>query len=56
MLCTELVLLKAGRVVATGPTAEVLTAANIRQLYGIDADVAFHPRAGHLTVVPLARS
>jgi iron complex transport system ATP-binding protein len=55
MLCTGLVLMKAGRVIATGPTAEVLTAANIRQLYGIDADVTFHQRAGHLTVVPLAR-
>jgi iron complex transport system ATP-binding protein len=55
MLCTELVLLKAGRVIATGPTKDVLTAANIRALYGIDAEVAFHPRAGHLTVVPLAR-
>jgi len=55
MLCTELVLMKAGRVLATGPTRDVLTAPNIRELYGIDAEVAFHPRAGHLTVVPLAR-
>jgi iron complex transport system ATP-binding protein len=55
MLCTELVLMKGGRVLATGATAGVLNAANIRQLYGIDADVTFHPRAGHLTVVPLAR-
>ena len=55
MLCTELVLMKAGRVLATGPTKDVLTAENIRALYGIDAEVAFHPRAGHLTVVPLAR-
>lgn len=55
-LCTELVLLKTGRVLARGPTADVLTAQNIRTLYGIDADVARHPRAGHLTVVPLARA
>ena len=55
-LCTELVLLKAGRVLAQGPTADVLTAANVRRLYGVDADVVFHPRAGHLTVVPLARA
>ena len=52
----ELVLMKSGRVVAQGPTRDVLTAANIRQLYGVDADVTFHPRAGHLTVVPLART
>ena len=55
-LCTELVLLKEGRVLARGTTDEVLTASTVRTLYGVDADVAFHPRAGHLTVVPLARA
>jgi len=56
MLCSELVLMKAGRVVAHGQTRSVLTSENIRRLYGVDADVTFHPRAGHLTVVPLART
>jgi len=56
MLCSELVLMKSGRVLATGPTRDVLTTSNIRQLYGVEADVSFHPRAGHLTVVPLART
>jgi ABC-type cobalamin/Fe3+-siderophores transport system ATPase subunit len=56
MLCTELVLMKAGRVVARGATRSVLTSENVRQLYGVEADVTFHPRAGHLTVVPLART
>ena len=56
MLCTELVLMKSGRVLATGPTKDVLTTSNIRELYGVDADVSFHPRAGHLTVVPLAKA
>jgi iron complex transport system ATP-binding protein len=55
-LCTELILLQGGRVLAQGRTVDVLTAANIRQLYNVDADVTFHPRAGHLTVVPLART
>jgi iron complex transport system ATP-binding protein len=55
-ICTELVLLKSGRVLAQGPTKSVLTAENVRTLYGVEADVAFHPRAGHLTVVPLARA
>jgi len=55
-LCTELILLRSGRVLAQGKTSEVLTAANIRQLYNVEADVTFHPRAGHLTVVPLART
>ena len=31
-----------GRVLARGATEEVLTAANIRALYGVDADVQFH--------------
>jgi len=56
VLCTELVLLKAGRVLATGATRGVLTTANVRALYGVDAEIVDHPRAGHLTVVPLARA
>ncbi len=55
-LCERLVLLKQGQVVAAGDTRAVLTAANIRAVYGMDADVHFHERAGHLTVVPIARS
>ena len=54
-LCERVVLLKQGRVIAHGTTDETLTAANIRLLYGVDADVQYHPRAGHLTVVPIAR-
>jgi len=44
-----------GSVLAQGPTADTLNADNIRALYDVDADVRFHERAGHLTVVPLAR-
>jgi iron complex transport system ATP-binding protein len=55
-LCTELALLKSGRVIADGPTRGVLTKENVRALYGVDADVVDHERAGHLTVVPLARA
>ena len=55
-LCERIVLLKQGRVLAQGPTRETLTAENIRLLYDVDADVQFHPRAGHLTVVPIART
>ena len=55
-LCEQIVLLKAGRVLARGATKETLTAENIRQLYDIEADVQFHARAGHITVVPIARA
>jgi iron complex transport system ATP-binding protein len=55
-LCERVVLLKSGSVIAQGTTAETLTAENIRLLYNVEADVQFHVRAGHLTVVPLGRS
>jgi len=55
-LCTDLVLLKSGRVIGAGATRDVLTRANVRALYGVDADVIDHLSAGHLTVVPLARA
>ena len=55
-LCTELVLLARGRVLTQGAVESVLTSANIRMLYGVDADVAMNPRAGHVTVVPIGRA
>ena len=55
-LCDRLVLLRDGRVLAEGPTGDVLTGAMVRQLYDVDADVQFHQRAGHLTVVPVSRT
>ena len=54
-LCDRIVLLKDGRVFTDGTTDETLTADTIRDVYGVQADVQFHHRAGHLTVVPLAR-
>ena len=54
-LCDTLVLMRDGRVLAQGATRDVLTGAAVRQLYDVDADVEFHQRAGHLTVVPVGR-
>ena len=54
-LCDYLVVMRAGRVLAQGATADVLTSAMVRRLYDVDADVQFHHRAGHLTVVPVGR-
>lgn len=54
-VCETLVLLNRGSVVAAGPTADVLTPERIASLYGIDADVTLHQRAGHLVVVPVRR-
>ncbi len=49
--CDRLVLLCAGRVVAAGPPAEVLTAAKVREVYEIDADVTLRPD-GRPVVLP----
>ena len=54
-LCRRLVLLKDGRVLASGPTEEVLTPPAVQALYGVEADIARHPATGHLTVVPIRR-
>ena len=55
-LCDRLVVMRGGRVLAQGPTADVLTGSMVQQLYDVDADVQFHPRAGHLTVIPVSRT
>ena len=55
-VCTELVLIRRGRVLARGRTADVLTPANVRALYGVDAEIAFNPRAQHVTVIPVGRA
>ena len=54
-LCTDLILLRDGRVLAQGKTAAVLTPDAVRALYGVDADIQRHPGSGRLTVTPLAR-
>ena len=54
-LCRTLVLLKNGQVLAAGPTADVLTAAHIRDLYGVEAEVSRHAASGRLVVTPLRR-
>lgn len=54
-LCRTLVLMRNGRVVAAGPTDQVLTPANVRAIYDVDADVHVHESTGHVTVVPVRR-
>ena len=54
-VCDQLVLLRAGRVLAAGPTNQVLSAETVRALYDVEADVRSHHAAGHLTVVPISK-
>jgi iron complex transport system ATP-binding protein len=54
-LCESLILIRDGVVVANGPTDEVLTPANVREVYGVEAEV-IRSASGHRVVVPLRRT
>lgn len=54
-LCDRLMLIRDGVVVAQGPTDEILTPANVREVYGVDAEVITHP-SGYRMVVPMRRA
>jgi iron complex transport system ATP-binding protein len=54
-VCGRVVLIRDGRTLASGATADVLTPANIRRTFDVDAEVSHHDAAGHLVVVPLQR-
>ncbi len=49
--CDHLVVLRAGRVVTSGPPAQVLTAELVAEVYGVEASVGRHPATGRLHVV-----
>ncbi|MBQ0826024.1 ABC transporter ATP-binding protein [Streptomyces tagetis] len=50
-----LVLMRAGRVHATGAPLDVLTAENIGEVYDIRVDVGVDPRTGRLRIDPIGR-
>jgi len=54
-LCGSLVLLRGGRVLMAGSTADTLNAAAIRALYDVEASVWFDERAGRVAVVPIEK-
>lgn len=54
-VCRDLVLIRDGGVLASGPTQDVLTEDTVRSLYGVEAQVTHHKAAGHMLVVPLGR-
>lgn len=51
-ICHELVLLRAGRVIASGAVDDVLTAAAVRALYDVEADVQRDAASGRVMVIP----
>src|SRR3954469_6411888 len=54
-LCDTLVLLRDGRIVAHGATDDVLTPENLREVYGVEAEISRHP-SGQRVVVPIRRA
>ena len=52
-ICRDLVMLREGRVLATGPTQDVLTESMVKSLYGVDALVTRHPATDHVLVIPV---
>jgi iron complex transport system ATP-binding protein len=44
-----------GRIVATGPPAEVLTRELVADVFDLDAEIAADPQSGTPMVVPLRR-
>ena len=53
--CRELILMRDGKVLATGPTNEVLTPNTVQRLYDVEADMHINSQTGHLTIVPVRR-
>ncbi|MGW7055006.1 ABC transporter ATP-binding protein [Streptomyces sp. NPDC054887] len=51
--CDRIYVLDRGRVVASGPPKDVLTADLLRTVYGVSAEVSIHPTTGAPTVVYL---
>lgn len=52
--CRRLILIYQGRVIADGTPQEVLTEQNLREVYGIEAEVALHPTLHYPVVTPLS--
>ena len=54
-ICRELIMMRDGKVLAAGPTSDVLTPENVMRLYDVEADVQVNSETGHMTVVPVRR-
>jgi iron complex transport system ATP-binding protein len=55
--CDRLLLLKEGRVHSSGPSEQVLTPDNIRDVYGVEAQIDYNARIGahQLTLIDAIR-
>ena len=55
MYCTYVYVLKGGKIVAHGPTEEVITESLIREIYDVECSVQRHPVSGKLNVTFFSR-
>ena len=53
--CDSVILLKKGKIVAAGETAETLTSENIKEVFGIDVIVNKHPVTNLPYVIPISK-
>jgi iron complex transport system ATP-binding protein len=53
--CDSIILLKQGKIVATGKSNETLTSENIKKVFGIDTIVNKHPVTDSLYVIPISK-
>jgi iron complex transport system ATP-binding protein len=53
--CDQVILLKKGKIVAAGKTAETLTSENIKNVFGIDVIVNKHPVTDLPFVIPISK-
>ncbi|MFQ5888172.1 MAG: hypothetical protein ACE5HY_05700 [Candidatus Hydrothermarchaeales archaeon] len=52
--CDEMILLKSGRIFATGQPKSVLTQKNIKEVFGVHCTVNGNPADGSVYVVPVS--
>ena len=53
LYCDRLYVLKDGKVVLSGTPEEVLTAENIKEVYGVDCTTEIHPETGRVAITYL---
>jgi len=52
----RIVVMKDGRIVAAGPPREILTAALIREVFGVNARISHDPESGTAYMIPVSRA
>ncbi len=54
--CDKIILLKKGKIVEAGPTEQVMTVKNMREIFDVNTDIRYDERIGGLSVQLLSRA